>query len=76
MQDAETQRNIETLLELVHVERVHAPVLDPGSEQPGDRAESGAALKRYPESSTHPVDVLLIVDRDNATGTRASARKL
>ena len=49
--------------------RVHAPVLDPRSEQPGDRAEPGSALKRYPESSSYPVDVLLIVDRDHAPRT-------
>ena len=67
MQETETQRNIEALAELLHVERVHASVLDPGSDQPGDRAEAGAAWKRHAEASTHPVDVLLIVDRDNAT---------
>ena len=74
MQDAETQRNVEALAELVHVERVHASVLDPGSDQPSDRAKAGTALKRHPEASTHPVDVLLIVDRDNAPRT-AGLRK-
>ena len=51
------------------IDRVHASVLDPRSDQPRDRAEAGAALKRHPEASTHPVDVLLIVDRDNPTRT-------
>ena len=37
----------------------------PGSDQPGDRAKAGAALERHPKPSTHPVDILLIVDRDN-----------
>ncbi len=69
MQETETQHNIEPLGELVHIDRVHAPVLDPRSDQPGYRAEAGAALKRYPEASTHPVDLLLIVDRDNAPRT-------
>ena len=55
--------------ELVHIDRVHAPVLDAGSDQPGDRAEPGAALKRHAKASSHPVDVLLIVDRDNAPRT-------
>jgi hypothetical protein len=38
----------------------------PRSDQPGDRAKAGAALERHPKPSTHPVDILLIVDRDNA----------
>ena len=75
MQDAGTQRNIEALAELVHVEGVHAPVLDAGSDQPGDRAKPGAALERYPESSAYPVDVLLIVDRDNPPRTPALSEK-
>ena len=64
-----TQHHVEALVELMHVERVHAPVLDPGSNQPGDRVEPGAGLKRHPEARSHPVDVLLIVDRDNAPRT-------
>ena len=75
MQDAETQRNIETLLELVQIDRVHAPVLDAGSDQSGDRAEPGAALERHAKASTHPVDVLLIVDRDNAPRTAGLREK-
>ena len=69
MQETETQHKIEPLAELVHIDRVHAPVLDPGSHQPSDRAEAGAALKRHAEASTHPVDVLLIIDRDNPPRT-------
>ena len=69
MQDTETQHDVEALAQLAHVERVHAAVLDPGSDQPRDRAEAGAALKRHAEASTHPVDILLIVDRDNAPRT-------
>ena len=69
MQETETQHKIEPLAQLVHIDRVHAPVLDPGSHQPRDRAEARAALKRHAKASTHPVDVLLIVDRDNPART-------
>jgi hypothetical protein len=65
VQDAETQHNVEALTELAHVQRVHASVLDPRSDQPGDRAEADTARKRHTEAGTHPVDVLLVVDRDN-----------
>lgn len=53
----------------MHVERVRASVLDLGSDQPGNGGEAGAALKPYAGASTHPVDVLLIVDRDNVPRT-------
>ena len=66
VQDSEAQRNVEALAELAHVKRVHAAVLDPRSDEPGERAEAGAARQRHAEAGTHPVDVLLIVDRDNA----------
>ena len=69
MQETETQHKIEPLAQLVHIDRVHAPVLDPRSHQPRDRAEARAALKRHAKASTHPVDVLLIVDRDNPART-------
>jgi hypothetical protein len=75
VQDAETQRNVEALAELAHIQRVHAAVLDPRSDKPGDRAEADVALKRHTEASMHPVDVLLIVDRDTRRAPRA-AKKL
>src|SRR5205807_9540772 len=59
----------EALAELAHVQRVHAAILDPRREQPSDRAETGTARQRHAEASTHPVDVLLIVDRYNAPRT-------
>ena len=69
MQDPETQHNVEALAELGHVQHVHAAILDPRREQPGDRAEAGTARQRHAEASTHPVDVLLIVDRYDAPRT-------
>ena len=66
MQDPETQHNVEALAELAHVQRVHMSVLDPRSDQPRDCAEADTALKRQAEASTHPVDILVIVDRDHA----------
>lgn len=66
MQDPETQHHVEALAELAHVLRVHAAVLDPRSDQPRDCAEADTACQRHAEASTHPVDILLIVDRDNA----------
>lgn len=35
--------------ELAHVQRVHPAVLNPRSDQPSDRAEANAALKRHAE---------------------------
>src|SRR5207245_6311042 len=69
VQDPEAQRKVEALAELTHVQRVHAAILDPRADQPGDRAEAGTARERHAEASTHPVDVLLIVDRYNAPRT-------
>ncbi len=66
MQDPETQHNIEPLAELAHVQRVHPSVLDPRADQPRDRTKANATQKRHTEASTHPVNVLLIVDRDHA----------
>ena len=66
MQDPETQHNVEALAELAHVQRVHMSVLDPRSDQPRDCAEADTVLKRHAEASTHPVDILVIVDRDHA----------
>jgi hypothetical protein len=48
VQDAETQRDIEMLLELVHVERVDPPVLDPRSDEPGDRANRASVAPPAP----------------------------
>ena len=69
MQDPEAQHNFKALAELAHVQRVHPAVLNPRPEQPGDRAEADAARKRHAEASTHPGDVLLIVDSDNTPRT-------
>jgi hypothetical protein len=69
VQDAETHHNVEALTELAHVQRVHASVLDTRRDQPGDRAEAVAALKRHTKAGTHPPHVLLVVDRDNAPRT-------
>src|SRR5204862_2969766 len=66
VQEPEAQRNVEALAELTHVQRVHAAILDPRAEEPGDRAEADTARQRHAEASIHPVDVLLIVDRYNA----------
>src|SRR5207244_2813816 len=49
--------------------RVHEAILDPRVDQPRDRAEADTARQRHAEASTHPVDVLLIVDRYNAPRT-------
>src|SRR5207248_6880883 len=65
----ETQHNVEALAELGHVQHIHAAILDPRREEPGDRAEAGTTRQRHAEASTHPVDVLLIVDRYNVSRT-------
>src|SRR5207249_11915834 len=62
-------RNVAARAERAHVQRAHAATLDPRREEPGDRAEAGTACQRHAEASTHPVDVLLIVDRYNASRT-------
>ena len=54
---------------VTHGQRVQPVKLDPRSSQPRDRAEADPALKRHAEASAHPVDVLLIVDRDNTPRT-------
>src|SRR5438552_14539379 len=69
MQDPDAQHTVEALAEFAHVQHVHAAILDPRREEPGDRAEAGTGCQRHAEASTHPVDVLLIVDRYNASRT-------
>ena len=69
VQDPETQHNVKALAERAHVQRIHPAVLNPRPEQPGDRAEADTALKRHTEASTHPGDVLLIIDSDNTPRT-------
>ena len=75
VQDPKAQRNVEALTQLAHVQCVHAPVLDAGSDQPSDRVEPGAAVKRHAKASSDPVDLLLIVERDNAPGTAGLGEK-
>lgn len=45
----------------MHVQCVHAAVLDFRCGQLGDRLEARGARQRHAEASTHPVDVLLVV---------------
>jgi hypothetical protein len=47
----------------------NAVVLHSRCDEPGDRAEAVAARQRHAEAGTHPVDVLLVVDSDNAPRT-------
>ena len=68
MQDSAAQRNIQTLTKLVHVQCVHTAILDPRRDQADDRSEADSARQLHAEASAHPVDVLLIVDRDHAPG--------
>src|SRR5262245_40882650 len=68
VQDPEAVDEVEPLVELVHVERVQHPVLDIGVEEVLDRAEPLAALELNVPAALHPLDVLLVVDREHAIG--------
>ena len=52
---------------LAHVERVHPLVVNVRVEHGGNRVEAGTAGQGDAEPGLDPVDVLLVVDRDNAT---------
>ena len=67
MQDAEAEDEVEALLDVRHVECVHAPILDPGFEQRTDGVERlSASLKLDAPAVLDPVFVLLIVDGQHA----------
>jgi len=66
VQDSEAQHDVEALLEVAYGEAVHPSVFDPRARQLCDRAEACGRCKLDPEACTDPVDVLLVVDRDDA----------
>jgi hypothetical protein len=68
MQHAEAEHHVEALVELADVERVEHPVVDLRGEQLMDRVEPGRRRELESEATADPVDVLLVVDRDDPAG--------
>jgi hypothetical protein len=74
VQDAETEDDVERLAEAVDTERVQAAVVDPGTQQLGDRLEPGAGNEVDAEPPADPGDVLLVVHGRAVTRRSASAK--
>ena len=68
VQHPEAEHHVEALAELADGERVELAVVDLRVEQPVDGVEARRGRDLEPEASADPIDVLLIVDRDDAAG--------
>ncbi len=69
MQDPEAEDEIERLVELSELERVEAAIVDPRADQSMNRLKSLAAFELDAPARGDPLDVLLVVDGNDALGT-------
>ena len=69
MEHPEAEHDVEGLVEAADRERVESPVLDRAIPAAVGPLEARRGLELHAEAPTHPIDVLLVVDRDDAAGS-------